>query len=115
MQTAWSEVEVAGDLGALEGALHEDFLAVGPLGFVLSTEAWLDRHRSGALQREALRLDEPAVRVFGGDAAPVQRVTYHGAPDAGRFRATHGLVREGGRWRIAGLQLSAIGGPPAQA
>lgn len=87
MQTAWSEAEVAGDLGALEGAL----------------------------QREALRLDEPAVPVFGGDAAPVQRVTYHGAPDAGRFRATHGLVREGGRWRIAGLQLSAIGGPPAQA
>ena len=40
------------------------------------------------------------------------RASNRGTPADGRFRATQIAVRRNGRWLLAGVHLSRIGGPP---
>lgn len=112
----WVAAEQQGDVATLDAITVEDFTLVGPLGFVLDKEQWLDRYRTGALDTRSLAWDEVEVRDYGSAAVAIgchtQQATYQGRSVDGRFRATHIAVRSGGRWLLAGVQLSPIGGPP---
>ncbi|WP_020659434.1 nuclear transport factor 2 family protein [Amycolatopsis benzoatilytica] len=113
----WAAAEVAGDPDALAGMVADEFRLVGPLGFVLDREQWLDRYRSGALATQRLDWREVDVRVHGDTAIAIgvhdQEATHQGNRVDGTFRATHVLVRGGGGWRLAGMHLSPLGAPPA--
>ena len=37
----WAAAEQQNDAGSLDGLLADDFVGVGPLGFVLTREQWL--------------------------------------------------------------------------
>jgi hypothetical protein len=56
------------------------------------------------------------VRDYGDTAVVVgrhtQEATFQGRPVNGSFRATHIAVRRDGEWRLAGIHMSPIGGPP---
>ena len=113
---AWTAAELRGDTAFLETLLTDDFIGIGPLGFMLTKQEWLARHRSGDLKYEAFTLDEVKVRGYS-DAAiligrQVQNAAYRGNPLPGQFRTTLVFVRQLEQWRLAGLQLSAIGQPP---
>ena len=112
----WVRAETSADVAALDALSTADFTLVGPLGFVLDKAKWLHRYRSGDLVTEHLVWDELAVRDYGDAAVAVgrhtQRASYRGNPANGSFRSTHVLVRSGDGWRLAGIQLSPIGGPP---
>jgi ketosteroid isomerase-like protein len=112
----WAAAEERGDTETLAGLAADGFRLVGPLGFVLDRGQWLARYGSGALVTEKLDWAEVEVRGFGGTAIAIgvheQVATHQGNPVNGRFRATHVLVREDDRWRLAGIHLSPIGGPP---
>jgi ketosteroid isomerase-like protein len=112
----WVAAELKRDVDALDALTVEDFTLVGPLGFVLTKQEWLDRYRTGALVTTSLVWDEVHVRVYGDAAIAVgrhtQQATYQGQPADGQFRATHIAVRVGDRWLLAGKHLSPIGGPP---
>jgi ketosteroid isomerase-like protein len=108
--------ELRGDTAFLERTLAGDFVAIGPRGFMLTKEEWLERHRTGDLRYQSFTWDEVAVRVYG-DAAVVTgrettRATYKGQPIQGQFRTTLIFVQQDGDWRLAGLQLSPIMGAP---
>ena len=114
---AWATAEQRGDTAFLERTLADNFVGVGPRGFTLTKQEWIQRHQSGALHYGSLTLDEMQVRVYGGDTAIVvgretQAVTYQGQAIPGQFRTTQVWVREDGSWRLAGLQLSPIMPPP---
>jgi ketosteroid isomerase-like protein len=112
----WAEAEVAQDLAALDDMAHEDFILIGPLGFMLNKDQWLDRYRSGDLVTSILDWRDTQARVFGDCAVVVgvhdQEAAYRGQPNNGQFRATHVVVREGGTWRLVGMHLSPIAPPP---
>ena len=112
----WAEAEQRADVEALDALATEDFTLVGPLGFVLNRQQWLDRYRSGALVTQELAWEDVEVRDHGDSAIAIgvhrQRAEHQGNPADGQFRATHILVRRNGRWLLAGMQLSPIGGPP---
>ncbi len=115
----WAEAELRGDVAALEPMLDADFLAVGPLGFMLTKEQWLARHQPGELQYQELTAEDATVRPYGDAAIVVfaqpQRATYKGNEVPGnKFRATLIAVRREGRWVIAGLHLSPIAQPPGR-
>src|SRR4051794_30445130 len=113
---AWAAAELRGDTAFLEHTLAEDFVGVGPRGFTLTREEWLQRITSGALRYTQFDWDEVTVRVYGDAAILIGRQTqeaqYQGHPVEGQFRTTLVFVRQQGRWRLAGLQLSPIAGPP---
>jgi ketosteroid isomerase-like protein len=115
----WAAAEVRGDVSALATMLADDFVGVGPLGFTLTKEQWLDRHRSGDLVYEEITWEDVEVRVHDCVAVAIglqtQRAKYRGRPVDGRFRATQIYVGTGDGWQIEGVQLSALPTAPEAA
>ena len=115
----WITAELRGDTASLERMLADDFVAVGPLGFMLTKQEWLRRHQPGNMIYESLDLDEVTVRMYGDAAVlvgrQVQDATYRGNSAKAQLRTTAVLVRQQGSWRVAGVHMSAIGQPPGVA
>ena len=111
-----TRAEIGGDTATLDALSTDDFTLVGPVGFVLDKQQWLERYRGGGLRTHALAFEDAVTRVHGDCAIRVgrhvQEAEFQGRPVNGEFRATHIAVRDGGRWRLAGVHLSPIGGPP---
>ena len=112
----WAAAELAGDTAALGPLLADDFVCVGPLGFVLTKEQYLRSRWSGDLKQTAFSWEDVGVRLYADAALAVgtqdQRTTYQGRDASGRFRVTQALVRRGGDWVMAGIHLSPIAQPP---
>ena len=116
----WAAAELGGDIASLKGIMADDFVAVGPRGFVLTREQWISRHEAGNLKYRSFDLDETEARTHGDAAILVCRQSAAGVYEdengrydiGGSFRATLIFVSKGGRWRLAGLQLSPILGRP---
>jgi ketosteroid isomerase-like protein len=112
----WAEAEQRGDVTALDELSADGFTMVGPAGFVLDRAQWLHRYRTGELITTALVWDELTVRDYGDTAVVIgkhtQQATFKDNPADGSFRATHIVVRRGDSWLLAGIHMSAIGGPP---
>jgi ketosteroid isomerase-like protein len=109
----WAEAEQNGDTAALDDLPAADFRLVGPFGFILDRDQWLQRYSSGALETKSLNWDQVEVRDFGDTAIAIgrhiQQASYAGRPADGEFRITHVFVRgSDARWRIANIQLSQL-------
>jgi ketosteroid isomerase-like protein len=117
----WADAERQGDIVALDALLADDFVAVGPRGFVLNRQQWLDRYRSGNLKNEVFSWQDIAVRDYGEVAIAVgvqaQQASFQGHDASGRFRLTQIAVRQAQRWLIASLHLSGPipAAPPSRA
>jgi ketosteroid isomerase-like protein len=112
----WADAEQLEDVAFLSKALTDDFIDVGPLGFMLTKGQWLRRHEGG-LSYESFALDEVATRFCGGVAVATCRQSqareYQGNDVSGEFRATLIFAEQEGRWLLAGLHLSPIAGAPS--
>jgi ketosteroid isomerase-like protein len=112
----WSAAEQAGDTQRLDGLLTDDFAGIGPLGFTLSKQAWLDRHRSCDLRYDRFNLAEVQTRVYGPTAIVTSRNNtggrYQGHPIPEATRATLVLVSADAKWRLAAIHMSFIAGTP---
>jgi ketosteroid isomerase-like protein len=112
----WSAAEAAGDIGAITDCLSEDFLGIGPLGFVLPKQAWLHRHGPDGLVYETFELLETQVREYGDAAVVVTRIdqpgTYQGNPIPESTRTTLVVAPSGGQLRITTAHMSFLAGTP---
>jgi len=116
----WAAAELGGDAASLAKILANDFIGVGPRGFMLTRDQWLSRHETGSLRYQSFGLDEVDIRTYGEAAVTVCRQSAAGVYEGenGRFeideqfRATLVFVEQEGRWRLASLQLSPILGRP---
>jgi ketosteroid isomerase-like protein len=117
----WAKAELEADTDFLGRTLADDFVAVGPRGFMLTKEQWLMRHASGNLTYQSLALDEVAIRNYGGAAVLTARQSSDAIYEDGDrrheihddFRITMIFAPTGDGISIVGLQLSPIAGPPA--
>jgi ketosteroid isomerase-like protein len=92
---------------------------VGPLGFVLTRQQWLERFGNG-LENRAFRVEEPQVHEHGSAAVVIgvdaQETSFRGADNSGRFRLTLVAVRPADRWQVAGVHIGPLqSAPPAGA
>jgi ketosteroid isomerase-like protein len=114
--TTWAAAEQAGDTATLQTQLASDFTAAGPLGFILTKQAWLARHRHGDLTCQAFSLSEVTARTAGGTAIVTARTntrgSYQGHPIPEAVRATLILVSDTHRWKLAAIHMSFIAGTP---
>ena len=96
----WAAAEQRGDAAFLEGALTDDFVGVGPLGFMLNKQQWLRRFARG-LSYESFALDELETRFYEDAAVATcrqkQAGEFQGNDVGGEFRATHEIRSDGGQ------------------
>jgi ketosteroid isomerase-like protein len=112
----WADAERRGDVAFLEGALTDDFVGIGPLGFMLTKDRWTGRFADG-LAYGSFGLDEMEARFYGDVAVATCRQSqsgeFRGNDVGGTFRATLIVVAREGRWLLAGVHLSRIAGAPS--
>lgn len=115
LTSAWTVAELHGDTTFLGNTLADDFIGIGPLGFLLTRPEWIARHQSGDLQYKAFNLDDINVRLYNDTAILIghqtQDATYRGNSMPAQFRMTLVFVKRD-QWQLANLQLSSIGQPP---
>jgi ketosteroid isomerase-like protein len=116
LASTWATAELQGDTAFLEQCLADDFVGVGPLGFLLSKQEWLARYQSGDMKYTAHTLDEARVRAYNEAAIVIgrltQQATYRGNPVNVQMRTTLVFVRQQEHWQLAGLHFCNIGQPP---
>lgn len=114
--SSWKAAEVSGDASGLEVALADDFSAIGPLGFAVSKEDWLERHTTGALKYETFALEELELRPYESvavaTARPTGKGTYNGHPVPSELRSTLVLTDQAGAWQLGLIHMSFIAGTP---
>jgi ketosteroid isomerase-like protein len=114
----WAAAEQHNDAGLLDGLLADDFVGVGPLGFVLDRDQWLARFRNG-LENRAFAVQDPQVRQYGTAAVVVgvlaQETSWQGSDNSGRFRLTLVAAHPTDRWLLAGVHIGPLqpAGPPS--
>jgi ketosteroid isomerase-like protein len=110
----WADAEQREDVA--RESLTDDFVGIGPLGFMLTKDQWLGRYEGG-LSYDSFALDEVAVRFYGGAAVATCRQSqageFRGNDASGEFRATLIFAEQERRWLLAGLHLSPIAGAPS--
>jgi ketosteroid isomerase-like protein len=115
----WTAAELARDTATLGAILADDFVGVGPLGFLLTKREWLGRHEdasAGALRYTSFELQDVSPRVYDGAAVVIARQvaegTFGGNPLPTTMRASLILVGEGDARRLAGIHMSFVAGTP---
>jgi ketosteroid isomerase-like protein len=112
----WAAAEQGNDAGQLDGLLADDFVGVGPLGFVLTRQQWLERFGNG-LENRTCKVEDPHVHDHGSAAVVVgvdnQETSFRGGDNSGRFRLTLTAVRPADRWRVASVHIGPLQRPPA--
>jgi uncharacterized protein (TIGR02246 family) len=113
----WAAAEQGNDAEALDELLADDFVGVGPLGFVLGREQWLARFGNG-LENRAFAVQDVQVREYGTAAVVVgvlaQETSFQGNDNSGRFRLSLVAVRPADRWLLANAHIGMLqpAGPP---
>jgi ketosteroid isomerase-like protein len=112
--STWEAAEMSGDPSALGEALADDFTAFGPMGFALSKQDWLERHKTEALQYKTFAFEELELRAYDGVAVATARQTatgtYNGHPVPSELRVTIVLTDTAGAWQLALIHMSFIAG-----
>jgi ketosteroid isomerase-like protein len=106
----WAAAELRGDTAFLEHTLADDFVGIGPRGFVLTKEQWLARYESGDLNHQSFQLGDVRVRIYEDAAVMTGHETIKGRYKdqdlGGRFRTTLVFVKQQGHWLLVALHLS---------
>jgi hypothetical protein len=113
----WVDAELRADVDSLDALLDDDFIAVGPLGFLLTKAQWLDRHRGGDLKYQSMTWEPGSIRTFGEVAVIIGTQTadstYQDNPVPFQtLRVTQIAVNRDERWLLAGLHMSQLAEPP---
>jgi hypothetical protein len=109
-QRAFDRAELHADRAALRDLLTDDFLSIGPKGFVLDKQQWIDRHE--LFKYDELNISDVDVRLYD-QAAIVRNVqtnkaTFKDEPVNIQVRVSQTWVRNGGEWKLAGIQFSPM-------
>ena len=110
----WASAELRGDATSLGSTLADVFIGIGPRGFMLTKDQWLERHESGKLRYRCIRWEEVLVRLYGDAAVVTGRQSAEGEYEdyylKDQFRATLIFVKQQGRRLLVGLHLNPIAG-----
>ena len=113
----WAEAERRGDRATLDALLTDDFLGIGPVGFVLPKQIWVTRFEHG-LRYDDFDVDEISIRVYGDSAVIVGRQRAHGeaqgnpTPDDTRVSIVATRTDPDASWKIAHIQYSFMATAP---
>jgi Domain of unknown function (DUF4440) len=97
-------------------AVADDFVGVGPLGFMLTKQQWLGRF-AGGLSYDSFALEVVEARLYRETAVVTGRQkqagSFQGNDVGGEFRASLVFVEGDGRWQLACWHASPIADAPS--
>ena len=90
--------------------LAEDYMAITPLGQVITKGDTIAARRSGQLRYESIEINDVVVRLYGNTAIVTARANVKGVDLGeefnGAYRFTRVWVRRNGRWLAASYQAT---------
>ena len=109
---------IKGDTEVLDAVLADDWVVVGPTGFVETKRQQEKKIKDKSLVFAAIDPKEVKVRVHG-DAAIVMglyhiKATLNKRTVDGVFRNTEVFTKQAGTWRCVFNQVTPVAGPPAE-
>jgi hypothetical protein len=113
-QQRLNQALVDGDFAALHELVVDDCRIVGPKGFIVAKDEWIDVHASGVYEQVLLEtvvseVLEHAETVIRSDIQRSECV-YRDEHVDGLFRVLSVWVRTAGHWQLAATQYTAISG-----
>ena len=99
----------------LDGLVSPTAAIIGPRGFMISRDDWIDVHQSADYRQVRLETLEAIVHAY--DSAVIHcdvvdsECLYQGKVITGRFRVTHVWVTDHQRWQLAAVQYTALQTP----
>jgi hypothetical protein len=110
LQEDFDHAELHDDRERLRELLDDEFVSIGPRGFLLDKEQWIDRHDE--FTYETLETSDMDVRVFDRTAIvrDVQRnrSRYQEQQLEFAFRVGQVWIRRNGDWKLAAIQFSPL-------
>jgi hypothetical protein len=110
LQDEFDRAELTADAETLRRLIADDFRSIGPKGFVLDKDEWIDRHRH--FTYHALDTSDVEIRVYD-KAAIVRNVQRNDASYRDNrvqlaVRVSQTWVQTADGWRLAGIQFSPL-------
>jgi hypothetical protein len=111
IQDRFDHAELTADRETLRELIADDFLSIGPRGFVLDKEQWINRHDD--FTYHVLDTKQIDVRAYGDDVAVVRdaqrnRATFRGQDVAVNTRVSQVWVQQDARWQLVAIQFSPL-------
>lgn len=104
------EASIHNDTKFSEQALADNFVAIGPLGTVVTKSDMVDVRRRSKLHYEFIDVSEIVVRIYGDTAVVTARAEVKGSDFgedfSGPYRYTRVWVKQNGAWRAVSYQAT---------
>jgi ketosteroid isomerase-like protein len=111
MERHTREATLRNDAAFTERILADDYIAIGPLGTVVTKAETVAAHREAQLHYDSLDVTEMAVRVYGDMAVVTARAHVKGnnlgEDFSGPYRFTRVWVKHNGEWHTVAYQATA--------
>ena len=110
VQNEFDKAELHADTKKLDQVLTDDFLSIGPRGFVLNKEQWINRHKQ--FRYEQLDTSEMNIRLYGDTAIVTDiqknKATFNNEPVSLSVRVSQVWIYENSQWKLASIQFSPM-------
>lgn len=94
----------------MTNAIADDFLSIGPKGFLLNKDEWINRHDHFSYQ--ALETSEVDIRLYDRTAIvrniQKNKATYKNEKIELAVRVSQVWINQDGQWRMAAIQFSPL-------
>ena len=104
------EASIHNDTKFTEQALADNYIAIGPLGTVVTKSDMVDVRRRSKLHYEYIELSEMVVRIYGETAVVTAKAEVKGSDFgedfSGPYRYTRVWVKEKGAWHAVAYQAT---------
>lgn len=104
------DASIRNDAAYSDRVLAENYVAIGPLGTVITKSEILDTRGSARLHYDFINLTEMVVRIYGETAVVTAKAQVKGT-DAGEefsgpYRYTRVWIKQNGAWRAVSYQAT---------
>ena len=110
VQNEFDKAELHADTKKLNQLLTDDFLSIGPRGFVLNKEQWINRHKQ--FRYEQLDTSEMNIRLYGDTAIVTDtqknKATFNNEPVSLSVRVSQVWIHENSQWKLVSIQFSPM-------
>ncbi len=104
------EASIHNDTKFTEQALADNYIAIGPLGTVVTKSDMVDVRRRSKLHYEFIDVSEMVVRIYGETAVVTAKAEVKGSDFgedfSGPYRYTRVWVKQNGAWRAVAYQAT---------